>query len=144
MTIVNITDDDVKRGRKVLQAALKEAREKMSETEANPEVGVWPMSKNGASFLPHICIGNLQSLVLREEAEGWFADFVLKTVPNGWPDVFGTPSAQPHSSKEDAFQEGCETLCAMLLIERLPQKPAKPKLRRPFFFGGKAVFSSYR
>jgi|GEM_PF-4524492 hypothetical protein len=109
MTTVHITDEDVENGRSVLKRALIDAR----KYTLKPEESLEPTSALGIAMNPHISFKNLLSLVLHKDENGWYADFILKKVPEGFPDVFGTSSGQPLASKREAYSQACKTVAVL-------------------------------
>lgn len=135
MNTVDITDQDIRLGKKTLKQVLKEARRqpplRPSLEKAHPEDHPEPSIMD-----PYICISNLKSLVLREQDGLWFAEFVLKKVPAGWPDVFGTPTDEPHSTREAAYRDGYETAKLLFDEEAAGRWHTRPYPGEPLILGG--------
>lgn len=98
MAIAHITKADIKRGKKILKKALEAAEQHPFDPDFQPVAGF-----QGTLLSPYICISNIRSLIVREDKEGWYAELLLKNVPEGWPDVVGTASALPLPSKNLAL-----------------------------------------
>ena len=142
MNSAPITDNDVELGKQTLLEVLADARmaaplqPSLEERPSQPEQQM--------SFIdPYICISNLDSLVIREEDGGWFADFVLKTVPDGWPDVFGTPSYAPFATRDSAYHEGFVTVKGLLEEEAAGRRHTRPYPGEPLLIGNRITFISY-
>ena len=134
MTMVNITDADIKRGKKTLKRALNAARKK----PFNPAV---PMQTTLLD--PYTCISNLRALIIRKENGGWCAELLLKQVPEGWPDVVGTLSAQPMRSRKAALLWGYHMVNHQYQMERTGRAPKTPFPGTPIVIGDRVIFASY-
>ncbi|MBW6419638.1 hypothetical protein [Celeribacter sp. PS-C1] len=139
-TVVNITDHDIKLGKKVLKQALKEAQTRLLAQDHALPLEIAPLP---TILTPFICISNLRSLVIHEGDGGWYADFVLKYVPEGWPDTVGTLSGMPHPSESDARRMGFERVNHMYQREQAGLAPKEPFRGTPLIIGNQVIFVSY-
>ncbi len=138
MTMAYITDADIKRGKKTLKRALHAARKQPFDPDYSPVV---PLA---ATILdPYTCISNLRALIIRKENGGWCAELLLKRVPAGWPDVAGTPSAQPLSSKNAALRRGYHMVNDLYQMERAGLAPKNPFPGEPIIVGNRVIFAAY-
>ncbi|MDE4306173.1 hypothetical protein PXK30_21250 [Phaeobacter gallaeciensis] len=138
MTTAHITKADIQRGKKILKKALEAA-------EQHPfDPGFRPVSAlQGTQLSPYICISNIRSLIVRQDKAGWYAELLLKDVPEGWPDVVGTASARPLPSRNAAMRCAYEMVNDQYQMERAGRAPKNPFPGSPFIFGNKVVFVSY-
>ena len=103
MTRTLITDKDVVHGKKALKRALIDSR----SYAVDPQAALKSLTAATDILDPFIKVKNLMSLVLHKVEGGWAADFILKKVPAGFPDVIGTPTHSPLPSKREAYQSAC-------------------------------------
>ena len=141
MVIVHITDEDVENGKNV----LKRGRIDAQKYNLKPADSFEPVSALGfaLNLNPHNSVKNLLSLVLHKDESGWYADFILKRVPEGFPDVFGTPSRQPFASKREAYSQACKTIAVLRREGRSGKRPAALRKQDPIIVGEQVIYSSY-
>lgn len=138
MTMAYITKADIKRGKKTLKMALDAARKQPFDPDYRP---VTPLEATILS--PYICISNLRALIIRKEHGGWVAELLLKHVPEGWPDVAGTPSARPLPSQRTALQRGFHMVNDQYQMERAGLAPKNPFPGTPIIAGGAVIFATH-
>ena len=54
----------------------------------------------------YMCASNLDALVIHERGTGWVADLFFKNVPEGYPDIIGTPDAHCFETYKTALMAG--------------------------------------
>lgn len=62
---------------------------------------------------------NLAAFIIRRNGPGWTADVVFDRVPQGMPDVVGTPEAAPLPSRDAALAAGRLILTMVLSASHL-------------------------
>lgn len=101
------SDEVMRQGRRRLKALLpalraQAAREaKLGGPVLEPTTGI---GQGMMQFLPSARLDALN--IYPGEKGGWIADVVLKGVPQGYGNTFGTPVALPHPTREAAEAEG--------------------------------------
>jgi hypothetical protein len=138
MAIAHITKADIKRGKKILKKALEAAEQHPFDPDFQPVARF-----QGTLLSPYICISNIRSLIVRQDKAGWYAELLLKNVPEGWPDVVGTASALPLSSKNLALLCAYEMVNDQYQMERAGLAPKNPFPGSPFIVGNEVIFASY-
>ena len=74
-----------------------------------------PDSNPGCTHHPD----NLAAFIIRRNGPGWTADVVFDRVPQGMPDVVGTPEAAPLPSRDAALIAGRLILTMILVASHL-------------------------
>ncbi|MDP2520847.1 hypothetical protein [Shimia thalassica] len=138
MTLAHITDEEIDRGRTTLKKAKKAARKQPFGPDFSPAARSEPTILD-----PYTCISNMLALIIRKENDGWVAEIVLKEVPEGWPDVFGTPSRSPFASAEAARRDGFRMVNEQYQMERAGHAPKTPFPGKPFIVGNRVMFATY-
>lgn len=54
----------------------------------------------------YMCASNLDALVIHEHGGGWVADLLFRVVPEGYPDIIGTPDGHSFDTYETALMAG--------------------------------------
>ena len=117
---VHITDKQVRRGKKKLAGLLAKARKDpltgQDARDAIPEIE----ADRRRPLARHTRLKNLLSLVVQEDEHcKWHVDFILKRVPEGWPDTVGTPVARPAQSEKQALRRAYQMISEFQLAEQL-------------------------
>lgn len=60
----------------------------------------------GAPPFGYICAANLDALVVQRHKGGWVAGVLFKNVPEGYPDIIGSPDGGPFGTYEAALRHG--------------------------------------
>ena len=63
---------------------------------------------------------NYKAFVVTARNGGWVADVLLRTVPDGSPDVMGTPEFLPFPTYDQAFAAGMMILARLLAVAQDP------------------------
>lgn len=110
-------------GRKRLREWLPTARIEARKVFTMPEA----ISAVSKATFAHISEGNLDALVIYPAPKGgWHADIVLKEVPPGVANSFGTPVGSPCASFEEAERVARKMLVMALEIDRINRKGQEP------------------
>lgn len=121
---------DIRRGRRrllqLLPWALKEARKPHGKMHAE--------SVLGAVTFSHVRPWNLDALVVYPAPlGGWHGDLILEHMPDGIPNVLGTPVAHPLPTRE-AAEEYCKRLLVGILKQAAETDAAAPPMPPAFLF----------
>jgi hypothetical protein len=118
-------DRDFARGQRLLRELLPWARAEASKDDSKAEIE----SALGKAAVTYLTEENLDALIIYPAPKGgWHADIVLKTVPPGIPNVFGTPVAHPCRTRAEAEDTGKRLLVSLLILagRNAGAKPAPP------------------
>lgn len=116
---VNITDAQVEHGKEPLERLIDRATKNPLACEERKEVLQLSATSPQNPLSTFIHINNLLSIIVQEDQSGkWHADFVLKHVPEGWPDTFGTPAAFPLNDREEAWEWAYQAVHMLLQKEQ--------------------------
>ena len=124
-----------KLGRRLLRILLPQAKER-----ATKEALIWqPMSALGRAQAPYLRLDNVDTVLIYQAAKGgWHGDVVLKQVPDGVPNVLGTPVENPCPTREMATDLVVNLLAQIIGTERAGNHP--PLIALPaFLFHGYEV-----
>jgi len=99
---------------KMMAAGAIELRENLAWL-AEAGITPGPDSDPGNSHHPD----NLAAFIIRRNGPGWTADVVFDGVPQGIPDVVGTPEAAPLPSRDAALVAGRLILTMILAASHL-------------------------
>lgn len=116
------TRQQMREGRQRLIAWLREAQE-------HPDEGVLsPDSPLGKATFGHVTMENLDALLIYPAPKGgWHCDLLLKNVPPGVPNSFGTPVQSPLKTREEAEERGHMMLAAVLSYIAANKPNEKPE-----------------
>ncbi len=76
------------------------------------------MDDNWQYLGPH----NYQAFIVTARNGGWVADLLLRTVPQGLPDIMGTPEGFPYPTYEQAFEAGLRIVAEFLAQAQTPSR----------------------
>lgn len=125
-----------RRGRAVLERLLPLAQAKAA-AEPIPLEEV-DLSEVARVQMQYIRPDNLAAVVIHPaELGGWSCDVLLKSVPPGVSNVFGTPANQPHRTEEEAEESALPLLAFVLSLAAAVQ--AEPPKGRVFEYFGFAM-----
>lgn len=80
----------------------------------------------------YLCAENFRALIVIRRNGGWVADVLLhKPLPDGGPDIVGTPDARPFASRRAALRAGHDLVQHYML------------LAQAFFIGNRALVQTY-
>jgi len=134
---LDLTDQQIAEGRRLLNALLPRLRKEVSL--ASPESVMQPTSIIGQSLMGRIGYDNLDALIIRRSSGGWHADVILKGMPVGVSNVMGTPEAHPLPSREAALEAGTgilRQLCRLATENALAGREKPLEDTRPFELHG--------
>ena len=105
----------------------------IAEGEAIIETVLSVFKKNGLTGQPpfgarlddkwqHFGPHNYQAFIVTARNCGWVADLLLRTVPQGFPDVLGTPEGSPFPTPEQAFEAGLLIIAQLLAQTQTPSR----------------------
>lgn len=109
----------------------REGRQRMvawlSEVVEDSEGKMMPLTGLGKATFNAMTMDNLDAiLVYQGPRGGWHCDIVLKDLPQGVPNSFGTRVETPCKTREEAEQIGRILLAGVLGHIKTRQKPEKP------------------
>ena len=94
-------NSDLIAGRRLLQILLPRAREQLANGKATWQ----PMSALGRAQAPYLRIDNVDAVMIYQAPKGgWHGDVVLRSVPDGVPNVLGSPVENPCPTREMAVE----------------------------------------
>lgn len=120
-----MTDPDRARGQRLLRELLPWARAEARKDDIEVELE----SALGKAAGTYLTEANLDALMIYPAPKGgWHADVVLKTVPPGIPNVFGTPVHKPCRTRTEAEDRGKRMLVMLLALaaRNAGAEPAAP------------------
>lgn len=125
-----------RRGRAVLERLLPLAQAKAAAEP--PPLEEVQLSEVARVQMQYIRPDNLEAVVIHPAAlGGWSCDILLKSVPAGVSNVFGTPSNSPHRTEEEAEASALPLLAFVLAAAAAVQ--AEPPKGRVFDYFGFAM-----
>jgi hypothetical protein len=116
---------EYRQGRRLLRELLPWAKAESRKAEVETEIG----SALGRSVVTYLTEDNLDALLIYPAPKGgWHADVVLKSVPPGVPNVFGTPVENPCRTRAEAEERGKDLLVSLLQLaaKNVGAEPAAP------------------
>ncbi len=107
-------------------------RQVLQELAAIGITGVLDATVSADDPRHYLCAANFRALIVMRRNGGWVADVLLHTpLPDGGPDIVGTPDANPFSSRRAALQAGQDLVQHYML------------LAQAFFVGNRALVPTY-
>lgn len=117
------SDPQIIAGRRLLQILLPRAKERLKDAEHSWQ----PMSALGRAQAPYLKIENVEAVMIYQAPKGgWHGDVVLKEVPDGVPNVLGTPVEHPCPTREMAVDMAIGLLVQIMATKELPPPVALP------------------
>jgi hypothetical protein len=111
-------------GRDLLQSLLPWAREEAERLRSSGEIYIGALARAQVAYVTE---ENLEALVIYEAPEGgWHADVVLKEVPSGVPNCFGSPTEDPLPTYDAAMEIGKKTLVMLLVLAATDMEAGPP------------------
>lgn len=100
---VRITGSQIRKGKKLLKAMIRHARKTPHESFAKTGALIRLVQVHAGPLSRFLKLSNLRSVVVQEDDQGgWYADLILKIVPDDMPDTIGNPVSIPFSSRKEA------------------------------------------
>lgn len=129
------TEKDWERGRRLLKELLPWARAEAKKADA----GFKAESALGRASITHVSEDNLDAIMIYPAPKGgWHGDVILKTVPPGVPNSFGTPVGTPCHTRAEAENHAKHILVSLLLIAERNEN-VTPEKGRVFLLSGWSV-----
>ncbi len=128
--------NETERGRRLLRELLPWAK-----AEANKGGGLHiPRSPLGRTTTAYVTHDNMDALMIYQAPlGGWHADVVLKRMPQGVPNVIGTPAGQPKRTRLEAEETGKELLVMLCAIANQNAASTEAKPEPVFLLHGVAI-----
>jgi hypothetical protein len=106
-------------------------RQVLQELAATGITGVLDATVAADDPRHYLCAANFRALIVMRRNGGWVADVLLrKSLPDGGPDIVGTPDASPFPTRRAALRAGHDLVQHYML------------LAQAFFVGNRAFVST--
>lgn len=106
----------MRQGRRRLAALLPKAKAAL-RSETKNGLRFEARTSLAQSMMPHVRENRLEALcIYPAPLGGWHADILFKGMPPGVPNSFGSPVGQPYTTREEAEENGYQTLLMTLRI----------------------------
>jgi hypothetical protein len=109
--------DNRRKAKFMLNKLLAQAHDLAKQVDAETTAGK-PASRMGANMVKHLRLSAINGVhIYQDESGRWFADLTFEGLPPGVPDVIGTPSTEPHRTREEAVQEAIRTIATVIHVD---------------------------